>query len=113
MRFLLLFLVFSWTAVAEEKVRDLTASDISFLRIHTSNHSTVSVKRTALVRVTSLDVDCTKGVFIILDNDPETYSTLLAAIASERDVRFGFDTSIKTPWNDPNYCALTSLDIKN
>lgn len=114
MRFVfLLFCAFSFCTLAEEASRDLTSAEIKFVRIHTSNHSVETAQKTVLVGIPDLNAACSRGVFVILENDPETYSTILAALSSERNIRVGFEITKKTPWGDNTYCALTYMDIKN
>ncbi len=110
---ILLLALFSSVCFAVEKGKDISASDIAHLRLHTSQHAYASIQKTALLNVPDLDTECSRGVFINVENDAEAYSTILAAVMSKSKVKIGFETTKKTPWGDARYCELTYLDLIN
>lgn len=95
-----------------EKFAELQSGSISFIRIHSSNHSVVNARGMALAKIVGLEDGCSSGIFFSANEDKETLSVVLAAHASKTPVRLGYDSAIKSPWGDSSYCVLTYFDIK-
>jgi hypothetical protein len=95
-----------------EKSAELQSGSMSYIRIHSSNHSVVNARGMALAKIVGLEDGCSSGIFFSASEDKETLSFILAAHASKAPVRLGYDSSIKSPWGDPSYCVLTYFDIK-
>lgn len=95
-----------------EKFAELPAGAMSFIRIHSSNHSVVNARGMALAKIVGLEDGCSSGIFFSANEDKETLAFVLAAHASKAPVRLGYDSSIKSPWGDSSYCVLTYFDVK-
>ncbi len=108
-KILLLSLLFSQNLFAENTIT-LQSDAIKVLRSHTSLHAIQPARNNMLVKISGLEGGCTEGVFFP-ENNQATVSLMLAARLSKQDILIGYEPSVRSPWRDTRYCALTFFDI--
>lgn len=111
---LILSLSLSLNLSAQEDTVELTASQLTAFRIHTSAHAVTIAKskKYAVLQTSELNVNCTAGVYFDVDADEKTWSLVLSAYLAKSDVRIGYEPNLGAPWGDPAYCQLTYFDIR-
>lgn len=103
---------FSLLISSISKSDQLENSDISAVRLISTEHSVTGAQRYVMVKTSKLN-GCTKGLFFKLDENPEIYSSLLAVkVSGHNTVNIDFNNSSFEPWSTNNdYCALTAFEI--
>ena len=109
MIFVLFFYAFNARA---EHVIDLQPEQITTVRIHTTYHEVTNLRQMATIKINGLNDDCNSGVFFDAGANKETLSFVLSAFVAKADVRIAYDSTIRAPWGDNNYCALVYFDVK-
>jgi len=91
---------------------ELQPNQLTTVRMHTIHHSNANARQMALVKIAGLNDNCNSGVFFDATQNKETLSFVLSAFVAKTNVRLGYEPSIRAPWGDTNYCALTYFDVK-
>ena len=118
----LLFICTMWSfsvAAENQYTRQLLASDIEMLYIHTDKQSIISIQQLAILQVktgTTLPPTgpggvCDGGLWLNSKDNPSTYSMLLAAILAKKTIDVYYSDE-PTPWGNIQYCSLWRVGIK-
>ncbi|GLQ74730.1 hypothetical protein [Vibrio penaeicida] len=97
---------------AAEITADLPSGAMGAVRMHTNDHSNHGARDMALVKISGLQGGCDRGVFLDASADKATLSLILSAYVSKSAVQIGYEPTLKSPWGDSRYCAITYFDIK-
>ena len=103
-----MLLLFATVSLAwnEQSVQVATATQ-KILRTHSSHHQIATVQNGVSVIVGGLVSGC-QSLYLYPDQDPWTYSTLVAAISKNVTFTIAYDVDQKSPW-DGKACAITSV----
>ena len=99
---------------AEKVIKVVNSSDIAALKIFTDLHDNPEIRKYTVIKINNKIDGCPNGVFFNYDENKAVYSTVLASLmASKSLLEITAEKSIKSPWGDVTYCAMTSFQIVN
>ncbi len=89
--------------------RQATQGKITVENAHPFTHGHITgVHNGTVLTVPGLLGGCT-SLFILSDQDPWTFSTLMTAINKNVAFSVAYDVDQRSPWGDPGPCAITSV----
>jgi hypothetical protein len=115
--FFLVGVLVSSLGYSESVIRDLSSTDITTIRVHTSLIPSDPLKNMVTLKTTAMEKNgkCAKGGFLPLDENQATYSAMLATYIAKKDISLQYDSEIgiNGAESSTNYCAILYFDVKN
>lgn len=91
-----------------EQAAQVTPASAKAIRTHSTKHYITPVQNATVLIVPGLLVMGCNSLFVLSDQDPWTYSTLMAAVTKNVPFSVAYDVDQKAPW-DAGSCAITSI----
>ncbi|MBV1878752.1 MAG: hypothetical protein KUG79_14015 [Pseudomonadales bacterium] len=102
----------SSSTIANGVSTSVSSSDIKALSIYTAHQEDLNLQNYAVLEINGgLSGPCTSGVFVNVEDNPATYSMLLAGVLSNKSMAMVYDNEKFGPWGDSSWCALLTLGV--
>lgn len=98
---------FAWN----EKIANISENGINALKVHTSHHETTAARPISLILISGLEGTCSKGVWFDSTVNQTAHSVALAALAAKSSIQITYNLDDISPWGNPQYCALTGIQL--